>query len=88
MILPNSGTLAPRAIDEGHQIMAKRVNTGGPAEGDNPDEYWFECTDCHGEGVVEFKSLDEDGNPEEEHGECPGCDGLGYYEGDADDLDL
>jgi DnaJ-class molecular chaperone len=62
----------------------KRVNNG---PGDDPDEYWFECGDCAGDGGVSV--------PDEEDGDqgvvvmadCPNCGGSGYIEGDADDVD-
>lgn len=67
--------------------MGKRVNNG---PGDDPDEYWFECDDCEGTGVMNFPVTDEEGNLEEgvsEPGTCPGCDGLGFIGGDASDVD-
>jgi hypothetical protein len=60
--------------------MAKRVNIDGP--GDDPEEYWFECIDCGGEGSL----LMNFGTEGEEWGECPGCDGMGCTSGDAGDL--
>lgn len=62
--------------------MFKRVNFDGP--GDDPDEYWFECNDCEGSGVVQVPiALDVN---DTEEGECPTCDGDGFIEGDADDV--
>jgi hypothetical protein len=60
--------------------MGKRVNIDGP--GDDPEEYWFECDDCGGEGWL----LMNEGTEGEETGECPNCDGHGYIPGDATDL--
>lgn len=62
--------------------MGKRVNYDGP--GDDPEEYWFECDDCGGEGWVLIG--DPDGTEGREIGECPGCDGMGCIDGDATDL--
>ncbi len=60
--------------------MGKRVNIDGP--GDDPEEYWFECADCGGEGEL----LMNEGTEGEERGGCPNCDGRGYVPGDAGDL--
>lgn len=63
--------------------MFKRVNFEGP--GDSPDEYWFECNDCTGTGVVEFRvSIENEDDTEE--GTCPNCDGDGFIEGEEADL--
>lgn len=56
--------------------------------GDDPDEIWFQCSDCEGSGRVNV--------PDEEswlagdesvyvEAECPQCGGLGMYEGASDD---
>jgi DnaJ-class molecular chaperone len=63
----------------------KRVNIDGP--GDDPDEYWFECEHCEGEGqvlVTDFEA-DEDGRVSV-LATCADCAGLGVIEGDADDV--
>lgn len=59
--------------------MAKRVNVG---PGDDPDEYWFECSDCDGTGQV---SVPYEGSATISTLEtCPSCFGSGSIEGDAD----
>jgi DnaJ-class molecular chaperone len=66
--------------------MFKRVNIDGP--GDDPDEYWFECPDCEGNGAVGVPDLEED--PEGRltvEATCPVCNGSGRIEGDSDDAD-
>ena len=61
----------------------KRVNFEGP--GDSPDEYYFECGDCEGDGGVHIPDLEDEGLVIP--AECPNCDGKGYIEGDADDVE-
>lgn len=62
--------------------MALRVNYDGL--GDDPDEYWFECGDCAGSGVVRIE--DEDDENASHEGTCPVCYGQGCVEGDASDV--
>ncbi|MEU8003204.1 hypothetical protein AB0B66_18765 [Catellatospora sp. NPDC049111] len=63
--------------------MGKRVNIDGP--GDSPDEYWFECDECEGDGTVNVP--DDEDERYSVSGTCPVCDGLGCIQGDADDVD-
>lgn len=58
--------------------MLKRVNNG---PFDDPDEYWFECEDCEGTGMV------HDSDPiNSTLGTCPVCGGSGFIEGDETDV--
>lgn len=69
---------------------------------DLPDEVWYKCPDCDGEGSVD--NFDDDDDFEDEVDEagntvavrvrgsstitCGTCDGLRVIEGDVNDMDL